>query len=232
MGGRESQTDAHTVGAQQRTAQCVIIGVVPIRSFCESFFIWGGLLKHRLVLLLLSVVPSLSAQTYTRWEIGPVFSTIFLNKSLNQFQPQLGGRLTFNVSRFLAVDSEMSSSLVSLNAASNYDGGYALQFLCGAKATARHKSFALFAKARPGLISYSGAIQSLQNVPPFVITQRIGEFAMDIGGGIEFFAGRRLVFRYDLGDTVVHQPALHGTFPLPAHNVNNVQFETAVAFRF
>lgn len=189
-------------------------------------------MNRRLVLLWLLVVPSLSAQTYTRWEIGPVFSNIFLNKSLNQLQPQLGGRVTFNVTRFLAVDSEISSSLISLNAASNYDGGDALQFLFGAKATARRKGFALFAKARPGLISYSGAIKSLQNVPPFVITQRIGEFAMDVGGGVEFFAGRRLLFRYDLGDTIVHQPALTGTFPLPSHNVNNVQFETAVAFRF
>ena len=189
-------------------------------------------MKYSLVLLLLSFVAPLCAQAYPRWEIGPVFSTIFLNKSLNQFQPQLGGRLTLNVSRFLAVDSEISSSLISLNAASAYDGGYALQGLCGAKATARRKTFALFAKARPGLISYSGAIKSLQNVPPFVLTQRIGEFALDVGGGIEFVAGRRLAFRYDLGDTIVHQPALTGTFPLPAHNVNNVQFETAVAFRF
>jgi len=188
-------------------------------------------LKSRFLLLLL-VVPSLSAQTYTKWEIGPVFNAIFLNKSLNQFQPQIGGRLTLNFSKFLAVDSELTSSIVSQNAASNYDGGYALLFLCGAKATARRKNFALFAKARPGLISYSGAIKSLINVPPFVITQRIGEFAMDIGGGIEFSAGRRLGFRYDFGDTIVHQPSLQGAFPLPSHNVNNFQFETAVAFRF
>jgi hypothetical protein len=184
------------------------------------------------LLLLLLAVPSLSAQTYTRFEIGPIFSTIFISKSFNQFQPGIGGRFTFNVSKVFAVDSEITSTVVNQNAASDYDGGFALHLRSGLKATARRKNFGVFAKIRPGLISYSGAIKSLQPTPPFVVTQRIGEFTLDVGGGIEFYAGRRLTFRYDFGDTIVYQPALHGTFVVPGHNVNNFEFETAVAFRF
>jgi len=146
-----------------------------------------------LVLFCWFAIPVIS-QDYSTFEAGPVFSTIFLNQNFNQYQPQLGGRLTFNVNSFLAIDSELSSSLRNSAAASTFDGGYALQFLAGVKATRRFKKWGVFAKARPGLISYSRAIKTVLPVPPFVISQRIALFDMDIGGGIEFAAGRRLVF--------------------------------------
>jgi hypothetical protein len=67
-----------------------------------------------------------------------------------------------------------------------------------------------------------------------VLRQRTNELQMnmDLGGGVEFSARRRLLFRYDFGDTIIFHPALSGPFPLPGSRINNFQFETAVGFRF
>lgn len=67
-----------------------------------------------------------------------------------------------------------------------------------------------------------------------MLRQRTNELQMnmDLGGGVEFSARRRLLFRYDFGDTIIFHPALSGPFPLPGSRINNFQFETAVGFRF
>lgn len=192
--------------------------------------------KACILLLFCSTVLPVASQDYSRVEIGPVFSTIFLNQSFDLYQPQLGGRLTLNFNKFLALDSELSSSLRSQSGASSFDGGFALQLFSGIKATARRKNFAVFLKARPGLLSFSGAVKTIIPMPfpmpPDVVLHRVGLFNMDLGGGVEFSAGRHLLFRYDFGDTIIYRPALHGPFPFPSSTVNNFQFETAVGFRF
>ena len=87
-----------------------------------------------------------------------------------------------NFNKFLALDSELSSSLRSQSAASAFDGGFALQLVSGIKATARRRSFAAFLKARPGLLSYSGAVETSVQNSQNVVLHRVGLFNMDLGG--------------------------------------------------
>jgi len=70
---------------------------------------------------------------------------------------------------------------------------------------------------------------------------------MDVGGVVEFYPSKRIVTRFDLGDTIVHfnrrtmqtivlDPVTNtlnpGTNQIPSRTSHNFQFVTSVGFRF
>ena len=167
-------------------------------------------------------------------------------------EPGFGGRFTYNL-----------NEVVSLEAAGYYfpkrcfqcrNGGTITEGLAGVKVGKRFEKWGIFAKGRPGAISFSeGTFDALQPGLAFPLTpiqfelKRLTTFAMDVGGVVEFYPAKRIVTRFDVGDTIVHfkrrdfntvlfNPVTNtftpATIPIPARTSHNFQFMTSVGFRF
>jgi hypothetical protein len=71
------------------------------------------------------------------------------------------------------------------------------QAFFGLKAGARVGQFGLFFKVRPGFDQFGGGAD------PGRLTRRLN-FAMDVGGGVEYYFAPHLALRWDLGDVMTH----------------------------
>jgi len=120
-------------------------------------------------------------------------------------------------------------------------GGRTFQIQAGPKFGKRFEKFGFFVKARPGVISFSNTFIFDESSPPFFILQfhngRATHFSMDAGGVLEFYASRRLLARFDCGDTMIrYGPRLLGFFPAPQQSpstvTHNLQISAGVGFRF
>jgi hypothetical protein len=63
------------------------------------------------------------------------------------------------------------------------------------------------------------------------------DFALDLGGIVEFYPSERVVIRADLGDTVIHYPmrvfgSLNTPIVLSSEFKNNFQVSLGVGWRF
>ena len=195
-----------------------------------------------------------SAQAQTddsrKFEVGAHFTSLTLGAS--RTEPGLGGRITYNVTRSIAIEAEGdlwphdSRSVLAPN------GGRAAAFLAGIKVGKRFDRWGIFVKARPGLITFTQGrldiIPNGSNSPfPFdFLTERRTHFAMDVGGVLEFYPTKRIVTRFDMGDTIIRYGAttvdsiqlspsgapVVVPFPVPAQTTHNFQFSAGVGFRF
>lgn len=195
-----------------------------------------------------------SAQTPDplRYELAVEFTSL----SREQFngvrgEPGLGVRFTFNFNKNVAIEGAGHVSFSSCSSCAQ-NGGIVDAF-GGLKAGKRFKSWGIFAKARPGYVFFSeGKIDVIQTgtTGPFPFEFRskgLDNFATDVGGVVEFYPSRRIVTRFDVGDTIIHftqqtQNALSfdpttGNYSIvpfltPARTTNNFQFMASVGFRF
>lgn len=188
-----------------------------------------------------------------KFEIGAHFTSLSLNKSFEtDTEPGVGGRLTFNLTRSLAIEAE--GNIFPIDKRPGFrDGGRSIQGLFGVKLGKRYQRFGIFGKARPGFISYSKALFELipttptvdVNVPLLTRSERLTHFALDLGGVLEFYPSRRIFTRIDVGDTIIRlgETRLNAltvddnqfiTIPytVPGETVHNFQFSAGVGFRF
>ncbi len=174
-----------------------------------------------------------------RFEIGPLFTYFRVPDSFPinaQNQAEIGGRFSWNFSRHVALDAELEGSpFRTTNLTTSYQGGYLLQSFAGIKAGKRWEKFGIFGKFRPGLSSYSGVIRQFQSGT--LGFARRTDPAFDLGGIAEFYVSRRVLLRYDFGDTIIHYNSSTITIsgqriPSPSEVKNNFQFSTAIAIRF
>ena len=161
-------------------------------------------------------------------------------------QSGIGGRVTYNFNRSIAAEAEINwlperQPLLNAN-------GSAIQAQFGAKIGKRFEKFGIFGKVRPGFLSV-GDVISLGPGPPrsgsiFPVDFRIERrsfFTVDVGGVLELYPSKRLVVRFDAGDTAIRHPArfdlvltpptvsVQRTFP--PRFTHNFQFTAGVAFR-
>jgi Outer membrane protein beta-barrel domain len=150
-----------------------------------------------------------------------------------------GGRVGYNLNRHVALEAEASfmpeRNLEEVNQSRRG------QLFAGVKAGKRWESFGVFAKARPGLMHTS-------NVPSHQVCGVGGtlgctetsqtNFAMDIGGVVEFYPTPRTIVRLDVGDTIIRHGELGPTVGFnssvftPAQTTHNTQVTFGVGFRF
>ena len=172
-------------------------------------------------------------------------------------EPGFGGRFTFNLNRSVAVEAEgnfFPHKCVSCGRGDFGDSnGNISQGLFGVKAGKRFEKWGIFAKGRPGVVSFSqGDSKYVQTgttgVFPFEFRQnRLTNFAFDLGGVLEFYPSKRIVTRFDAGDTMIHYgqrtsnyisftgltgPAVLVPYSLRADTRHNFQFSAGVGFRF
>ena len=156
-------------------------------------------------------------------------------------QGGIGGRVTYNFNRSIAAEAEFNffpQKQFILNAS-----GSAIQGQFGVKIGKRFEKAGLFAKVRPGFLNVDKVVSVVpgSQVPifPDIRVERQTFFSLDFGGVLELYPSRRVVVRFDGGDTAIRHPARFGqlsfTDPVqllrPAKFKHNFQFTAGVAFR-
>jgi hypothetical protein len=198
----------------------------------------------------------------TRFEAGAQFTSLSFHpirqlfpdvvigsEPLTTTQLGFGGRFTYNLTGHFAVEAETNLLPRKLFLAAGASGRVT-QGQFGVKAGKRFGSFGVFAKARPGFVSFGSSTKQV-GTRPFTFDGRqftaglfeVGRrtfFSADVGGVVELYASRRWLLRFDAGDTVIHygRRSISSFFVNPAILVappethHNFQFSSGAAFRF
>jgi hypothetical protein len=181
-----------------------------------------------------------------RYEVGVHFSALTLTPSdAYRTEVGFGGRVTFNLNRNVALEAETTLFPNSGQSGELRASGNAVEGLFGVKAGKRWQKFGVFAKARPGLISFS---QGRLVADPTSVSggffgfhqERATHFATDVGGVIELYVSRRIMTRFDVGDTIIRYGSQTfsnafpppATFTIPDNTRHNLQVNAGIGFRF
>ncbi len=187
-----------------------------------------------------------------RYEIAAEFTA--LNRE--QFgraksEPGAGVRFTFNFNKTFAIEGATHASFNECFDCT--ERGRVFDLFGGVKAGKRFKTWGVFAKVRPGVVNYTQGVLNI--VPsgtggpfPFTVEPKgVDHFALDAGAVVEFYPSRRLVTRFDFGDTLIHfsKRTTNGVsydpttmtytlipFTTPARTTHNFQFIASFGFRF
>lgn len=186
-----------------------------------------------------------------KFEVGAEFSSLSVRSpdlAGTQGAAGAGARFTYNVNDSLAVEAA-AYVYRRLKFSDSAVGGNAAQMQFGLKAGRRFEHFGLFAKARPGFVLFGDVptpvgtqvitFEGQQFVVPVFESRRKTYYSTDVGGVLEFYPSRRLVTRFDFGDTIIRYGARPAaifspatTFEAPAATRHNFQFTAGVGFRF
>jgi hypothetical protein len=206
------------------------------------------------VVMLLIQSPSLAqSQELPKFEVAGEFTTLEREAFPGRrTEPGLGARFTYNLNEMFSL--EAAGYFVPKQCSECRNGGNVAEGLAGVKVGKRFEKWGIFAKGRPGAISFSrGALDVI--VPPGTSAfgpvefdfKRLTAFALDVGGVVEFYPSKRIVTRFDVGDTIIHfnrrtmktivfDPVTNtigpGTNLIPSRTSHNFQFMTSVGFRF
>ncbi len=183
-------------------------------------------------------------------EVGVAFSSFTLSPPAVKREVGAGGRIIYNFTDHIAFEAE-GNYFPSGSTRGVAPGGSVLQAQFGIKAGRRWEKFGVFAKARPGFVSFDGTYtprligtQIINGVPfpvfDFTDISRTTHFSTDIGGVIEVYPARRVVARFDAGDTIIRYGPRNDLdfaqnppfFRTPARVTHNFQFSAGVGFRF
>lgn len=194
---------------------------------------------------------TLLAQTIEtpRFEVGVQFSSLTLANRPSDTKPGFGGRFTINLNEHVAVEAETNFYPTETTFPSEEVGGRAVQGLFGVKAGKRFDKFGLFVKARPGLVHFTRVLRvtgftneifdGQSVIFPNFRTQGVTHFATDLGGVVEFYPSRRIVTRFDIGDTIIRDrgyvvPPFPGVVFTHSNGStsHNFQFNAGIGFRF
>lgn len=170
-------------------------------------------------------------------------------------EPGFGGRFGYRAGRYVTIEAETNF----FPRDRFFEDGRKVEGLFGAKLGKRSKKAGFFGKARPGFFNASkGDFQFKQDSvciaifpPPVGCFDSRGKtgFALDVGGVVELYPSRRIIVRFDAGDSIIHfgdrhvavliNPPTGATFPSrvvvipkPSETTHNLQASIGVGFRF
>jgi hypothetical protein len=200
----------------------------------------SGIVPSFLFLALAGAIPA-QAQTFRPGiEVGGQAVIGRLGSDNAPVSTGFSGRLTFDFSRWIALDGEVSffpkddwrqpfadappvSSLV-------YQRDR-IEGLAGIKAGYRGDRIGVFAKARPGFsrLSHKGVDCGGDLCPLILVAvpEYKTEFAFDLGGVLEVYPTSRIVARFDLGDVMTTQNEF-----APQTSTHNLTTRLGIGFRF
>jgi hypothetical protein len=202
-------------------------------------------------LLLLSSPAVSQSEDVPKFEVAAEFTSLERdNGGGKRSEPGVGARFTFNLNRVVSL--ETAGYFFPKRCFDCSNNGRVTEVLGGVKVGKRFQNWGIFAKARPGVISFGQGKFNIVPAPsnpgfPFTFeAERLSTFATDIGGVIEFYPSRRIVTRFDAGDTIIHfnRRTTNGIrfdpergfslvpFTFPSRNSHNFQFMASVGFRF
>jgi len=180
-------------------------------------------------------------------EVGVQFSSLTMSENRSSTEPGVGARITYNLTDNVALEAQFDFFPDGNRFRGLRNGGRIAQGLFGVKAGKRFEKFGIFGKARPGFTSFSAGREELVvlSPPPNTVLgfepHRETHFATDIGAVLEFYPTRRIVTRFDAGDTIIRYGETTTTFftgtgtqpfPIPGETRHNFQFSAGVGLRF
>ncbi len=134
----------------------------------------------------------------------------------------VGGRFGVNASEMLAFEAEVDHFPQD-----KYAEGKKTLSLFGVKIGTRTDSAGLFARIRPGFIKFGNELVGGTNCDPLNPTSTCyaaqNHFALDIGGGFEFFPTHKTVVRFDIGNLLIRYSG---------QSSNNLIMNVGFGFRF
>lgn len=203
----------------------------------------------RLGLLLLFIVPVLfvkgvNAQELKRYEVGGHFVLTGRFNPLTGFEgsasdfsryvnPGLGGRFTYNLTRNIALETAVNHLPETGLLAGNVT-----QWFYGLKVGVRRQRVGLFIKAQPGYAYFNDELCRGRDKRLCIGSYAVNP-AFDLGGVVEIYTKRRLFFRVDVSDVMVHYGTvtkqefdLPVSFTLLQGTTNSLQVTFGVGIRF
>jgi hypothetical protein len=204
-----------------------------------------------IVLLLGQSLTHAQTSELSKYEIAGEFSALDRNNFDGGAELGVGARFTFNLNKTFSL--ETAAYHFPRTCFSCEHNGTVTEVFGGVKVGKRFEKWGIFAKARPGVVSYSrGAFNVVPAAGPpsfpFDIEyNRVNSFAVDAGPVVEFYPSKRIVTRFDAGLTMVHfsrrkfnsvaSDLTNNTFTpfsitVPAKNEGNFQFMASVGWRF
>jgi len=191
------------------------------------------------VLLFLQARCAVAQDALPRFEAGPQITQLYVPKNIVgsvTYQPSLGGVFCIVINTNLAFDSAISFTPKAPNESTSFAGGRMTQAFLGARMGFVRGRIGIYAKIRPGVVSFGGAIIKVTPSPTFGFQLgRLTEPSLDAGGIVTVAVSRRLAVRYEAGDTVIFYGSrvlIAGAAPIPGRATNNFQFGIAFLFRF
>ena len=205
------------------------------------------------VICLVQLQALAQSQELPKFEVAGEFTTLEREAfQQRRTEPGFGARFTYNLNEIFSLEAAGYFFPKKCNQCRN--GGNVAEGLGGVKVGKRFEKWGIFAKARPGAISFSRGAVDVFPLPggstfgPVEFRfKRVNAFALDVGGVVEFYPSKRIVTRFDLGDTIIHfnrrtmntvtfNPATDSLTPstlsIPGRTSHNFQFMTSVGFRF
>ena len=192
------------------------------------------------VLLLLTLVlhgAAIAQSEESKFEAGAQFSVIGRGAGGVATNIGGGGRLTFNLTRYLALEGELNYfPSAGFNDVRSFQGQF------GVKSGLRFNRFGVFGKVRPGFIDTKYDFRppcspfpcppgALCITPPcflatstFLASSTVAntDLSLDVGSVVEFYPSKLVTVRFDVGDTVVNRTVA----------THNLQLGAGVGFRF
>jgi hypothetical protein len=169
-----------------------------------------------------------------RFEVGAQYSLLNFDTSsfrnAQRWESGVGGRFTFNFNKYVAAEAQIdffpTHDIERIGPFEVPLWGSKTLTVAGVKAGTRGKRFGIFGKARPGFIHFS----EVQGVLCIAITVPCRQpaktnYAFDVGGVFEYYPSRRIVVRFDAGDTIIKHKRVFGTD-------NQFQSSVGVGLRF
>jgi hypothetical protein len=189
-------------------------------------------------------ISSAQAQAPTsRMEVGALMSALRVD-DLSAVNAGIGARFSYELTRWVAADVEfVFFPHDSARLTGQAPGSPAFQViyerrraeaLFGVKTGWRGDRIGLFAKARPGItrLAHKG-VDCVGNMCALILLalpEYRTEFAVDLGGIVEFYPTPRTVARLDMGDVVIRQRGNVG----PCRNcvTHNFSSRVGIGWRF
>jgi hypothetical protein len=166
---------------------------------------------------------------------------VFRSTQFDQTYAFIGGRFGFNINQYLALEAE--GNYIPKRNFSEVEQSRKAQFLAGLKVGIRREKFGLFAKARPGVMHLSRLpSHTTCTLPtptnPICSEESQTNFALELGGVLEYYPSPRTVVRIDAGNTLVRfkeagpTQFFNAVRTTPAHTTHNFQASIGFSFRF
>jgi len=132
-------------------------------------------------------------QNIPRFELGGQLYS-FTSSTAND--AGAGGRFTYNVNPYFAIDTEVNASLYVGDESIGVNGAVVF---AGVKVGRRFNKVGIFAKARPGFTSSF----TRHTGPGFFDFERVTKPAFDVGAVVEYYPSKRTVVRFDASDVII-----------------------------
>ena len=159
---------------------------------------------------------ALAQSSAPKFEVGGQFSAIHLS-DFAATNAGLGGRFSYDPLRWMTLESEFTlfpnDDVTVMGSVPELGTIYRrrrAEAFFGPKMGVRNQRIGLFGKVRPGFTSLSdqgvdcaGDVCALISTRLLAVPEYRTEFALDLGGVLEFYPSPRTILRFDIGDTMV-----------------------------